>query len=285
MAPASPIRIGFIGLSASGGWGSTAHWPYLKQTDNFQIVALCNTSIESAQKAKSHFELPDSTKCYDSAQELASDEDVDLVVCSVRVDMHYAAIKPALEARKPVYCEWPLGANGKEAQELSKLASNKTMIGLQARQAPIVLKIKEIVDQGRVGRVLSSTVVASAGNFGPSEPVRMQYFTDRKVGGNMMSIHFGHLVDMVCFALGELKELNARLSIQRPHIDITKDGEKIETVTKDTADQILMHGELESGGKFVWLTKADHVVPQQRSQVVGEAMTLISYAHLLGMLS
>lgn len=258
MPSTSPIRIGFIGLSASGGWGSTAHWPYLKQTDKYQIVALCNTSIGSAQKAKTHFELPESTKCYDSAEQLAADKDVDLVVCSVRVDMHYDAIKPALEAKKPVYCEWPLGANEQEAQELNKLVSSQTMIGLQARQAPIVLKIKELVNQGRVGRVLSSTVVASAGNFGPSEPVRMKYFTDRKVGGNMMSIHFGHTIDMVCFTLGELKDLNTRLSIQRPQIDITRDGEKIETVTKDTADQIMMHGELKSGGKLLWLIKAYH---------------------------
>lgn len=183
----TPIRIGFIGLSANGGWGPSAHWPYLKQTDKYQVVAVCNSSVESSEKAKTHFGLPESTKSYGSPKDLAADPNVDLVVCGVRVDEHYAAIKPALEAKKAVYCEWPLGANVEEAHELADLAKGgKSMVGLQARQAPVILQVRELVESKRFGKVLSSAVVSSGGNFGPTESVKMKYFNDKKVGGNMV---------------------------------------------------------------------------------------------------
>lgn len=170
MSDKSPIRIGFIGLSPNAWWAASAHWPYLKQTDKYQIVALCNSSVDAAQKARAHFELPNSVKCYGSAADIAADNNVDLVVCSVRVDMHYAAIKPALENKKSVYCEWPLAANLTEVKELVSLGgAGKHMVGLQARQGPLVLKVKEIVESQRFGRVLSSSVLSSAGNAGASE--------------------------------------------------------------------------------------------------------------------
>jgi predicted dehydrogenase len=30
------------------------------------------------------------------------------MVCCARVDVHYATVRPALAARKMVFCEWPL---------------------------------------------------------------------------------------------------------------------------------------------------------------------------------
>lgn len=58
-----PIRVGFIGLSKSG-WAPNAHLPYLKASPNYEIVALCNSSVESASAAIKQYELPQSTKAY-----------------------------------------------------------------------------------------------------------------------------------------------------------------------------------------------------------------------------
>ena len=43
--------------------------------------------------------------------DLAADPDVQLVVCSIRVDKHYTVCKAALAAGKDVFSEWPLGKN------------------------------------------------------------------------------------------------------------------------------------------------------------------------------
>lgn len=59
----APIRVGFIGLSTSG-WAPGAHLPYLKDSDKYQIVAICNSSIESSKAAIETYGLPSSTKAY-----------------------------------------------------------------------------------------------------------------------------------------------------------------------------------------------------------------------------
>lgn len=191
----APIRIGLIGLSAAGSWASQAHLPYLKATSKYTIVALCNTSVESARAAISAHDLPSSTKAYGSYKDLAGDPDVDLVVCSVRVDRHYDALMPALEAGKDCFSEWPLGKNLDEGLKLAELAKKKgvrTMVGLQARQSAATKKIREIVDSGRIGKVLSVTWVGAGYNLGPTEMEQYAYLNDKEVGGNLVTIHFSH---------------------------------------------------------------------------------------------
>jgi predicted dehydrogenase len=57
------IRVGFIGLSKSG-WAASAHLPYLKNSEKYQIVAICNSSVESARDAIKLYGLPAETKAY-----------------------------------------------------------------------------------------------------------------------------------------------------------------------------------------------------------------------------
>lgn len=196
----APIRVGFIGLSATGSWASSAHLPYLKSTSKYRITALLNSSVASAEAAiAAHGLDPSTTKAYGTPADLAAAGDVDLVVCSVRVDKHFALLRPILEnpksAVKAVYCEWPLGANLAEAEELAELARARgvrTLIGLQGRKAPIALKVKELLDAGRIGEVLSVDVTGSAYNFGAEDWEGVKYLNDRKTGGNMVTVHFSH---------------------------------------------------------------------------------------------
>jgi predicted dehydrogenase len=77
------------------------------------------------------------------------------------VPQHYNLIRPALEAGKDVFCEWPLARNLSEAEELVTLAKRKnvrTLVGLQARQNPSIIKAKEIVTSGKLGKILGTTM-------------------------------------------------------------------------------------------------------------------------------
>ena len=80
---------------------------------------------------------------------------------SVNVPQHYDLIRPALEAGKDVFSEWPLARNLSEAEELVSLAKEKgvrTLVGLQARQNPSIVKAKEIVASGKLGKILGTTM-------------------------------------------------------------------------------------------------------------------------------
>lgn len=64
-----PIRVALIGLSAAPhaqgvGWAAAAHLPYFKASPHFEIVALLNSSVESARAAIQKHELSASTKAY-----------------------------------------------------------------------------------------------------------------------------------------------------------------------------------------------------------------------------
>jgi predicted dehydrogenase len=197
----SPIRTAIIGLSANAttAWASKAHLPYLlspRGRERYKIVALLNSTVDSAQKAINYYGLPAETRAYGDAAALAADPEVELVVCSTRVDKHYDTILPSLHAGKAAFVEWPLAGNIDDVRELARIAAEKkvrTVVGVQGRVARIFLKVKEVADSGRIGRVLSSEVIASGGsNSRDTLPVGLKYFTDRSIGGNTFTIGFGH---------------------------------------------------------------------------------------------
>lgn len=197
----APIRLAIIGLSqaAKTSWASQGHLPYLlseRGRSRYQIVALLNSSKDAAKRAIEAYDLPADVRAYGSPQDLAADPDVDLAVCTTRVDVHYDSVKSSLEAGKDVFVEWPLAENVKRATELADLAKKSgavTLVGLQARVAPSVLKVKEIVQSGAIGRVLSSEVQAfTPGGGGDSISEGLAYFLDKKVGGNPVTIVFAH---------------------------------------------------------------------------------------------
>jgi predicted dehydrogenase len=141
-------------------WASRSHLGYLQNTEHYKITALQNSSKESAEAAAKKYNLSD-VATYDNASALATDPNVDIVAISVNVPQHYDLIKPALEAGKDVFSEWPLARNLSDAEELVRLAKEKgvrTMVGLQARQNPSIIKAKEIVASGKLGKILGTTM-------------------------------------------------------------------------------------------------------------------------------
>ena len=248
------IRIGIVGLSVSkGSWGQLAHLPRLAKSPNFEIVALCNSSVANAEKAIKEFNLPSSTKAYEKYEDLANDPNVDLYVVTTRADTHFDIAMHALKAGKNTYVEWPLAATTEDAQTLVDLAQQKnlkTIVGLQGRVAPSIKKVKELVDSGHLGEIHSVNFQGAinvwqnnaAGN-------KYHYFMDRKVGGNLLTIYGGHILDSLLYAVGELKpgSYTPMLGNLRPKMHRTNEDGSLskDLYDKDTPDQILLQGRLD----------------------------------------
>lgn len=67
------------------------------------------------------------------------------------------------------------------------------MVGLQGQLTPVLLKIKELLQQGSIGKVLSSEVRAHGGTNDREKVAEgLRYFTDIKIGGNIFMIGFAH---------------------------------------------------------------------------------------------
>ncbi|KAJ5984808.1 hypothetical protein N7522_012004 [Penicillium canescens] len=250
------IRIGIIGLSP-GAWAANAHLPYLKSPDSkFKIVAVCNSSVESAANSVKKLKLPGGVRTYGDVQDIADDKDIDLVVCTTRVDRHYKSILPSLKAGKDVFVEWPLGASLKEAKELLDVAKQNnvklTAVGLQGRFDAIVETLKGVLAEGRIGKVLSTTISSQGLIAGQTELESQTYLVDRESGGSLLSIPALHLLDTVQEVLGEFSSFHSLLSNQRPIVKIVKDDGSVakENVEKTTPDHVMIQGSLKSGAVF-----------------------------------
>src|SRR5438132_8307152 len=171
------IRVGIIGANPDRGWAMQAHIPALKSlSDDFEITALSTSRSVSAAAAGKLFGVP---LAFDNHHDLVKSAAVDVVAITVKVPYHFELAADALTAGKAVYCEWPLGNGLEEAERLAALAEKKgvlAVVGLQARSAPSVAYVHELIKQGYVGDVLSTTVIGSGMGWGPTE----EPFKDRK---------------------------------------------------------------------------------------------------------
>ncbi|MHB9107010.1 MAG: Gfo/Idh/MocA family protein [Armatimonadota bacterium] len=74
-------------------------------------------------------------------------------------DPYHAAVAiPALEAGKFVYCEKPLDTTLEKCRNLAaadRAVGGKTFVGLNLRFAPTYARIKQLIDDGAIGRVLT----------------------------------------------------------------------------------------------------------------------------------
>ena len=239
------IRVGIIGASPDRGWASEAHIPALKSlSDDFEITALSTSRRESAEAASKLFGVP---AAFDDHRALVSRSDVDVVAITVKVPYHLELATAAIEAGKAVYCEWPLGNGLAEAQALATLAKNKgvlAVVGLQARSAPSVAYVRDLIKQGHVGKVLSTSLIGSGYGWGATAPPFNAYLNDKKNGATMLSIPLGHTVDALCHCLGEIRELAATMTTRRESFTIEGTNERKPMLTED---QVVVGGLLEGG--------------------------------------
>jgi predicted dehydrogenase len=215
--------------------------------DDFEITALSTTRRESADAAGKLFDV---AAAFDNHQELVNSTAVDVVAVTVKVPYHLELATAALEAGKAVYCEWPLGNGLHEAETLAALAKKQGVLavaGLQARSAPAVAYVRDLIEQGYVGEVLSTTLVGSGMGWGPTVEPYNAYLNEKKNGATLLSIAVGHTADALCYCLGEVSELSATMAMRRETFTIAATGER---KPMNAEDQVGVTGLLEGGATF-----------------------------------
>ncbi len=241
--PNSTRGVGIIGVSPVWGWAATAHIPALRALPNYEIRALSARSAESARAAGEAFGV---SAVYSDHEQLVIQPDVDVVAVTVKVPHHRELVSAALAAGKAVYCEWPLGRDLDDARAMAALAAEKgvrTAVGLQARQAPAIEFVQQLLRDGYVGEVLSTTMVGVSVT-GDALVQPNAYMLDKTNGANLLTVPFGHSLDTLSYLLGEFAELSAVSDVRRPLITIQQTGEQI---VKTAPDQIAVIGTLTSG--------------------------------------
>jgi predicted dehydrogenase len=242
------LGIGIIGVQPGRSWAAVAHIPAIQALPGLRLAALSTTRMESARAAGEAYGV---ANCYDNHADLVADPAVDVVVVAVKVPHHRELVLAALEAGKHVYCEWPLGnglADAEAIADRARAADVRCMVGLQARFAPQVRQVQQLVADGYVGQVLSTTLVGSGLVWGAMIDQANAYTMDRANGATMLSIPMGHSLDAVCACLGEIAQVSASMAVRQPQFLNVEAGEH---GTKTSPDQVAFTGELVSGATIV----------------------------------
>ena len=244
------IRVGIIGLKPGESWAGVAHVPSLQHlSDSFIINGVANSSLESSRAAAETLGIP---YAFGSAEELIASPEIDAVTVTITVPQHLKVVKAALEAGKHVYCEAPLGNGLAEAEEMAELARKQgvtAVVGLQARCAPEIFYLRQLLSEGYVGEVISSSLTGWGGNWGPTAEniSRLGYLLDKKNGATMLTIPLGHTLAAVRDVLGDITEVSAILDTRISEVRSLDDGS---TLTQTAPDQILVTARLEGGEPF-----------------------------------
>ena len=237
------IRLGFVGANVNSTWATQSHFPALLASPDVEFTAVCTTRRESAEEARQAF---GAKLAFHDFREMAASPEIDAVAVVVRVPSHYEPTKAAIDAGKHVLTEWPLGRNTAEAVELATQARDRgvqTAVGLQSRVSPALLYVKELIETGYVGEVLSCSVTTMR-DGALERPSTRTWQRDVDLGAHTLSIANGHVIDALRFVAGDFARVACMVSTQAPRWYET-DTEQFVEVT--SPDNVRVSGELKSG--------------------------------------
>jgi predicted dehydrogenase len=163
--------------------------PGMQRSQHCTMAAIASRDLGRAQAAAAQLNIP---TAYGSYEELLADPNIDAIYNPLPNDLHLPWTIKAAEAGKHVLCEKPLTLTVAEAETLLA-ARNRT--GVQIGEAFMIrstaqwLRLRELIDSGRIGQIRSITGVFSYFNADPAN-IR-----------NQMESGGGALLDIGCYLI------------------------------------------------------------------------------------
>jgi len=154
------IRVGVVGTGAMG----QNHVRIYSEMEGVELAGISDVDRERVESLASQF----STKPFTDYKEMFG-EGLDAVSVVVPTKLHKQVVLDALEAGLNVLVEKPIADTIENAElmiEASKKAGKILMVGHIERFNPAVIKLKEIIDSGILGKIVS----ISTRRVGPYNP-------------------------------------------------------------------------------------------------------------------
>jgi predicted dehydrogenase len=236
-----PIRVGLVGF---GNWALHGHVRVLDLLPEYELSALYSQRAGAAAEGATKYGF---RHVVDSLDALVNHPEVDLVVVLTTAPQHEEAVRAAIAAGKDVYCEWPLTINARLARELEAAAEAKGVrhvVGLQRRTAPHNRYLRDLINQGFVGKLRSVRMHVSMNYFQAIRSKSLRWTVPPENFSSVIAIYAGHFVDMLLSAVGWPHEVSALLVNQFANVTIQDTGEVIPTTTPD---QLVLTGRLADG--------------------------------------
>lgn len=182
-----------------------------------QLAAVCDNVEEKAQSLGSEYSVPSFTSI---EAMLAADIDIDVVAICSPNGLHASHSISALNAGYHVLCEKPMGVNVAECGEMINCAekNNRRLFAIkQNRFNPPVAAVKEAIDEGKLGKILSVQLSCFWNR-------NTDYYANSWKGtldldGGTLYTQFSHFIDLLYWMVGDIKSVEG-FSANAAHQDV-----------------------------------------------------------------
>ncbi|NLX07947.1 MAG: Gfo/Idh/MocA family oxidoreductase [Phycisphaerae bacterium] len=200
MATSKASRKINLAIIGAGGISQAVHLPGFKLCKDVRVAALCDESESLARRVAEPFGVP---AVYSDYQRMLESEPLDAVVVATPNYLHYPMVMAAAQRKLHVLCEKPLALDATQARRMRdavKRARLVNMIAYNYRYVPAIRFLKQLIDDGTLGRVyhFRAFYLQLWGGDGAS------WRTRRKLTGSGQLGDVGsHLIDYARHLIGE----------------------------------------------------------------------------------
>jgi predicted dehydrogenase len=201
------IKWGIIGC---GNVTELKSGPAFNKVEDSKLVAVMRRNADLAQDYAQRHNV---SKFYSDASELINDSEVNAVYIATPPDSHALYAIEAMKAGKSVYVEKPMARNYAECMEMIRVSEETGMplhVAYYRRTLPAFLKVKELVDNGSIGKPLTVNIKLYKA-FGERDkfPDKQSWHVNPEIAG---AGHFydlaSHQFDFLDFVFGPVTKVN-----------------------------------------------------------------------------
>jgi predicted dehydrogenase len=146
-----------IGIIGCGGRMEMLLDDIFKKGRPLHLTALFDPRRERCERFKAKFNAPDAKIC-DSYMQVARDPNADWVMVASWNCFHQEHVVASLMSGKNVFCEKPLAITIEQCAAMKQAvvkSGKKFMLGFTLRYSPHYAKIKQLIDRGEIGQIIS----------------------------------------------------------------------------------------------------------------------------------
>ncbi|MCI1747949.1 MAG: Gfo/Idh/MocA family oxidoreductase [Acidipropionibacterium sp.] len=168
---------------------------------DIRLVSCCDVLEENRRQAVDVLGFERAVEDY---HELINDPEVDVVDICAPNFLHHEIAMAAIEAGKPFWIEKPMGISAEQSADIARGAEAKgliTSVGFNYRHVPAVQYARQLIAEGRLGRITNARVWLIADYASdPKGPLTWRYEKGRAGAGVVLDL-MGHGEDLVQYLL------------------------------------------------------------------------------------
>lgn len=265
----SARHVGIVGV----GFGSQVYVPAF-QSEGWQVAAICSRDRDKAARAAAAGGI---AHVYTDPRELIARDDLDAIAIATPPAAHHELAIAALRVGKDVLCEKPFALDANQAAEMrdeAERSGRTAMVGHEFRHTPQRAYIRQLLDEGYIGKFRLCTIELFLDRYVTREPRPLTWMAYESEGGGLLGALGSHYIDGLRYWFGEVATATGKLSNLRP--DLVNPATKA-IVQAETDDTFWFTLEFENGGMATMIASfAATPARGAKIAVMGDRGTLVA---------